>query len=77
MVGTISLGADIKFAYLTGYVLKPFPFKEGIDLLAGAEIGYFRNMEMKAKIKGEVCYNGNCEQVITENINGDMFFKFG
>ena len=68
VIGTISLDADIKFAYLTGYVLKPFPFKEGIDLLAGAEIGYFRNMEMKAKIKGEVCYNGYCEQVITENI---------
>jgi hypothetical protein len=68
----ISIDVDMKFGYLTGYLIKPFPFKEGIDLLAGAEIGYFRNMEMKAKIKGEVCYDGDCEQVITENINEDM-----
>ena len=70
----ISIDADYKFAYLTGYVLNPFPFKEGIDLLAGAEIGYFRNLEMKAKIIGEVCYDGNCEPIpgATQNINEDM-----
>ena len=56
----ISIDADIKFAYLTGYVLNPFPFKEGIDLLAGAEIGYFRNLEMKSKIK--YCLNGDCDK---------------
>ena len=74
VMGTVSLDADFKFAYLTGYVLKPFPFKEGIDLLAGAEIGYFRNLEMKAKIIGEVCYDGNCEPIpdATQNINEDI-----
>ena len=67
----VSLDADYKFGYLTGYLIKPFPFKEGIDLLAGAEIGYFRNLEMKIKMKGEVCYGGDCEQV-NENNNVDM-----
>ncbi|MDP6935989.1 MAG: outer membrane beta-barrel protein, partial [Candidatus Marinimicrobia bacterium] len=64
--GEYSYDSEFTLNYLTGYVLKPFPVQTGIDILAGAELGYFLN----GKFKAEFCYDGDCESD-TENIDGD------
>ena len=54
------------FNYLAGYVLKPFPMQTGIDILAGAELGYFLNGKFEFKeCEYDDCYSN------TENIDGD------
>ena len=64
--GKYSYDNEVTLNYLTGYVLKPFPIRTGIDFLAGAELGYFLN----GKAKSEYCYNGDCESN-TNDIDGD------
>jgi hypothetical protein len=64
--GGYSNDNELTLNYLTGYVLKPFPIRTGIDFLTGAELGYFLN----GKAKSEYCYNGDCESN-TNDIDGD------
>ncbi|MBC8213421.1 MAG: PorT family protein [Candidatus Marinimicrobia bacterium] len=64
--GEYSYDNEITLNYLAGYVLKPFPIQTGVDILAGAELGYFLN----GKVKTEFCYDGDCESD-TEDIDGD------
>ena len=64
--GESSYDNEFTMNYLTGYVLRPFPVQTGIDILAGAELGYFLN----GKVKAEFCYEGDCESD-SEVIDGD------
>ena len=64
--GEYSSDNEMTLNYLAGYVLKPFPIQTGVDILAGAELGYFLN----GKVKTEFCYDGDCESD-TEDIDGD------
>ena len=51
-----SIELNWKVSYLTGYLIKSIPM-QSLDILIGAEIGYFRN----AIVKIEACDGDNCE----------------